>query len=62
MGTKVTVEIYNCPEDAYGYIVCRLSGRELWYWGCYDAKLEAEYVANKLGGLVVTRWMRLRFE
>jgi hypothetical protein len=50
------VEIYNCPEDAYGYIVCRLSGRELWYWGCYDTKQEALEVADEFeNGLVVMR-------
>lgn len=52
----VKVKINNCPNDAYGYIVCRLNGGELWYWGCYETKEEAMQVADEFkNGLVVTR-------
>lgn len=51
------VKLMNCPEDAYGYIVCRLSNGELWYWGCYEDEVEAIEIADEFeNGLVVKRW------
>jgi hypothetical protein len=53
---EAKVEVYNCPDDAYRYIVCRLNSGELWYWGCYDTMREATQVADSFeNGLVVMR-------
>jgi len=54
--TEAKVEIYNCPDDAYGYIVCRLNSGELWFWGSYEDESEAIEVADEFeNGLVVMR-------
>lgn len=55
---KATVKIYNCPEDAYGYIVCRLNDGELWYWGCYDTRFEATKVTEDFENVVIVERRR----
>lgn len=53
---EAKVKVYNCPEDAYGYIVVRLSNGELWFWGSYEDESEAQEVADEFeNGLVVMR-------
>ena len=49
------VIVNNAPTYAENqYIVCRLDRGELWFWGAWDKKEEAEKVADKFeNGLVV---------
>lgn len=48
--------INNLPTYAneYPYIVARRVDGELWFWGAYDNRNEANRIALEIGGEVVT--------
>lgn len=47
-------EVNNIPEDAERYIVAMVSEGELWYWGSWDNKEEADNAAKDFwNGIVV---------
>lgn len=48
--------INNLPEYAkeYKYIVARRIDNELWFWGAWDNRNEANNVAIEIDGEVVT--------
>ena len=48
--------IYNLPDYAneYKYIVARRIDGDLWFWGAWDDRNEANKVALEIGGEVVT--------
>lgn len=49
------VEVKNTPAYAkdYKYIVARLVGGELWFYGAWDNEAKAQEIANQVDGLVV---------
>lgn len=54
---KVDIEVLNVPAgELEGYMVARLVGGQLWYYGIYDDLDRASDVASEFdNGLVVTR-------
>ena len=46
------VWINNVPAVVERFIVARLSKNELWYWGSWADKENAEKVAKEIGGIV----------
>lgn len=48
-------EVKNIPETTRRYIVARVVSSELWYWGTWDSKEQAEEVARTIDGIVLER-------
>lgn len=48
--------INNLPSyaDEYAYIVVRRVNGELWFWGAWNDRREANEAAIEIGGIVVT--------
>lgn len=49
------VMVSNVPEHAEKYIVARVSGGFLWYWGSWGDKDDAEESAKNVEGIVVIK-------
>lgn len=49
------VDIQNTEEDCKRFIVARYCEGQLWYWGSWDLREDAERVAKEENGIVVVR-------
>ena len=49
------VKVNNISVNCRKYVVANLVDGELWYYGSWDDKAEADRVAKELGALVVER-------
>ena len=55
----MTVDVKNAPRTlTSGYMVARAVDGELWYYGTYEEKDRAEYVAQEIGNGVVLENMQ----
>lgn len=45
--------VHNMPEEHEQYIVARIFEGELWFWGSWKDKEDAESAARKIDGVVV---------
>ena len=54
---KCSIKIQNLPDgfdSSYGkYVVCRVDAGDFWYYGAYDKKHRADYVALEVGNGIV---------
>lgn len=57
MAELYQVEVNNVPDDFKEWIVARWSPetRELWFWGSWDNKAQAEEIAKMIDGIVIRR-------
>lgn len=39
---KTTVNVHNLPQNPNKYIVAKLNSGELWYWGSWETRDQAE--------------------
>ena len=49
------VDIQNTEEDCKRFIVARYCDGQLFYWGSWDLREDAERVAKEENGIVVVR-------
>ncbi len=53
---RAEVNINNVPEDTERYIVARIVEGEMWYWGSWKEKHDAETTAKEIDGIVIEKW------
>lgn len=49
------VEVMNVPTETERYVVARICDCQLWYWGSWDNKKDADITAHEIDGVVVER-------
>lgn len=47
------VKVNNVTEGEEKFVVARVSGGELWYWGRFDTEQKAKEVAGEICGIVL---------
>lgn len=55
MGKQCLAEVNNLPDEIDKYVVARVCDGELWFWGTWDDKDEAENVVNDVENGIVLR-------
>lgn len=51
---KLIAKVNNLPNEVdEKYVVARIDGIELWFWGSYETRRRAEEVAYELGRAIV---------
>lgn len=55
MGKQCLAEVNNLPDEIDKYVIARVCDGELWFWGTWDDKDEAENVVNDVENGIVLR-------
>ena len=50
---KLLATVKNIPPETEKYIVARLDNAELWYWGSWENRKEAEKITRNFGNAVL---------
>jgi hypothetical protein len=55
MGKQCLAEVNNLPDEIDKYVVAKVCDGELWFWGTWDDKDEAEKAVNDVENGIVLR-------
>lgn len=55
MGKQCLAEVNNLPDEIEKYVVARVCDGELWFWGTWDDKDEAERAVNDVENGILLR-------